>query len=487
MRTLSIINILILTLLALSTPTTRAQQSQFADAPSQRAFAAVYAIDNEEFQRSISAINDKAKAAFLKEYMALMNYTASNSSANYDAFFSASDDAFSAAKGSKYEANLLCQLHIHRSAVYMYNGSLLSAGLQFWKSYNQFKSAEKKYPSYDGQLPFRGAYNILLSQIPEKWKTLKGLLGLDDGNLALGFKQIEQYRQKVSGLKGVEDEALVFSFANMFFSHDQNLSDQLTAIIKENPTPVVRYAYILSCGRRQMGQEAENILSKTPNALKDRFPLFYHQMSKYALRRENANEAILYAQKFISFYTGSSNKCDAYLVMAYANLLNGNKQNAIDLANKCMAVKSDFDIDKRTRNEASYLKDLDPRMLRAQLQFEYGNFEKSRNSLLSFSPLKKDIPEYFFRMARAEEKLGNSDAALAYYDQAIAHSQNSTRYFGPYACIYAADIKINEKDYAAAKKYVDQATKLNNGEYEKELDQRIALTTRTINKFLQSN
>ncbi len=458
-----------------------AQQVVFADDASQTAFADIYAIDNESFARHISSVTDRAKASFLREYMALMNYTAANTQANYDAYIAASDCAFDDVAKSAYAENLTCQLHIHKCMVYMYSGSMVSGGLQFWKSYRAFKQAEQKYPNYTGQLSFRGIYNILFSQIPEKWKTLKGLLGLPDGNLELGFKQVEQYRKAVATLRGVGDEALVFSFVNMFFSHDQNLTSELTKLIKQNPTAVVRYAYVLSCGQRQMGSEAEATLQATDTKTFDRFPLLYHQRAKYALRRVDTKNVIHWSHKFLDTYRGVSNKNNAYLQMAYAYLFMDNKAMAKQMVDKCLAVKSDFDIDRRSHEEAERLMKSDTTMLRARFLFEYGNFAESLRTLERHTPSKDDVVEHTFRRARANEKLGNKAVAIKQYDNVIALSQNDTRYFGPYSCVYVADLYLSSGDKTRALHYVDMAKKLNNGEYQKELDQRIELTRRAIN------
>ena len=457
-----------------------AQPNQFSDAASSKAFEDVYAIDNAAFARDIQKVGDKARAAFLREYMALMNYTAANSKTNYDAYFKASDAAFDAVSGSPYEANLLCQLHIHKCMVYLYDGSMLSGGIQFWKSYQNFKEAERKYPGYEGQLPLRGLYNILFAQIPEKWKSLKGLLGLGEGDTALGLKQIEQYRKKVANVPGVGDEAVLYSFTNIFFSHRQELPEEIIADIKANDKPVVRYAYVLSCGRSQEGGEAVAHLDATPSEVMDRFPLLYHQKGKYALRQLKPDETVQWASRFLGVYKGVSNRNSAYLEMAYAYILKGDKAKARQMVDKCIATTSDFDIDKRARAEAEIAMDASEEMLRARFNFEFGRYEESLRILKSFTPRTQDAAEHAFRTARAEEKLGRVDVAMSGYDKVISLSANSKRYFGPYSAVYAADICIKRGDKARAKKYLATARKLNVGEYKKELDQRIELTERAM-------
>lgn len=470
---------------ALICAATLAQANQFASAECSRVMADIFSINSAAFQTDINDVEQrtrdgKARAAFMREYMALMQYTAANNKANYDAFIRASDAAFSAADGSTYEDNLLTWLHIHKCMVFIYDGSLLSGGIQFWKSYRAFKSAEEKYPSYDGQLPLRGIYNVIFAQIPEKWKSLAGFLGFGEGNTALGFKQIEQHRQKVKNIEGLRDEAVIFSFANMFFSFEQALPSDLMEAIRTNEAPVVRYAYILSCGRCQNGDAAYKSLGETPAAMMDRFPLLYHQKGKYALRRLEPDEAIKWGKRFAETYTGVSCKNGVYVDMAYAYLLKGDRAKAQEMADKCLTIKSDFDIDQRARDEARRLMSTQTEMLRARLQFEYGNFAEAGETLKSFTPKAADVAEYDFRRARVADKMGDGAEAILWYDKTIAASAGSTRYFGPYAAVHAAEICLRKGDKTAAKAYTAKARKLNNGEYKKELDQRIELTERQI-------
>lgn len=466
----------------------RAQANQFASEACSEVVADIFSIDDAAFAKHIAVLatqtrDERARAAFLREYMALMRYAAANNKKNYDAYFKASDAAFSAADGSTYEDNLLSWLHIHKCMVYIYDGSMVSGGLQFLKSYRSFKRAESATPNYEGQIPLRGIFNIILSQVPEKWKGLAGFLGFDDGNTALGFKQLEDYRQKVKGVKGLNDEAVLFSFANMFFSFEQNMPSDIMEAIRTNEAPVVRYAYILSCGRSQNGEAAYKSLQDTPDEVMHRFPLLYHQKGKYALRRLEPDKAIKWGTRFTETYSGVSNKTGVYLDMAYAYLLKGDRTRAKAMVDKCRSMKSDFDIDRRAYEEAALAMDTPVKMLRARLMFEYGKFAEAEAELRSYTPRQKDLAEYYFRLARTEDKQGNKTEALAWYDKTISASAGSTRYFGPYAAVHAAEICIKNRDKSRATAYLAKAKKKNNGEYKKELDQRIELTEREVKKM----
>ena len=442
--------------------------------------SAIYNYDDEAYFKAITHVSDKAIASYLAEYRALMIYTASNSNANYDLYMKASDAALSAVAKHKYEPTLTSNLQIHRCLVEMSNGSMIGGGIQFWKSYRSFKRGEDKIPTYDGQLMLRGIFDILLSQIPEKWKGVAGLFGFGDGNLVKGFEEIDEYHKRVKHIAGLNEESLLLTFANIFLSHEQRVSDKQRNELRSCKVPVVAYAYLLSCGRKCMGAEADEVLAQLPSETFQKFPLMLHQRAKYALRRLDPTKAIQYANEFIQTYKGYSCRNDAPLIKAYALLLNGKKTEALQQAQIAVQTPYRSDVDKRTFRDAEIFPTMNATIVKARFQFEYGNFNESLATLKSITPQNADRLEHTFRTARAEEKLGDTANALKHYNQTISLAQNSKRYFGPYAAVYAADIMLKQGNKKAALNYITTARKLNNGEFSKEIDQRCELTERAV-------
>ena len=454
-------------------------QSNVLSEPNHSAvLAAIYNYDNEAYAKLLPNVTDKAIAAYLAEYQALMIYTAANSEANYRTYIKASDAALNAVEEHQYEPTLTSNLQLHRCLVELSNGSMFGGGVQFWKSYKSFKRGEQTLKNYDGQLMLRAIFDILLSQVPEKWKGLAGLFGFGDGNLTQGFAEIDQYHQKVKNVPGLNEESLLLTFANIFLSHEQRISDAQRTELRSSKAPVVTYAYLLSCGRKCMGAEADDVLNNLDAHTYQVFPLMYHQRAKYALRRLDTANAKHYANNFIAAYTGFSCRNDAPLIKAYAFLLEDNKVEAQKHAKTAMTTPYRSDVDKRTYRDAEIFEQMHPTLVKARFQFEYGNFEASLSTLNAFVPTTTHALEHAFRTARAKEMLGHTDEALRWYDKSISLAADSKRYFGPYAAVYAADIMLKRGNKDAAKRYVAVARKLNNGEFSKEIDQRCSLTER---------
>lgn len=458
----------------------RPQQNVLSSVDASQTMAAIYDYDVQAFNSSITQVSDPVIEAYLREYNALLIYTASNTPENYKKYVAMSDKALDLAGSHKYGATLTSNLQMHRSLVELSTGSLVGGGIQFWKSYRSFKKGEERYSDYDGQLMLRGVFDVLLSQIPEKWKSLAGLFGFGSGNLQKGFSEIDLYYKKVQHVKGLREEALLLTFANIFLSHDQRVTDAQRSLLRNSQTPVIIYAYLLSNGRNCMGSEADFILDNLPPSVLDKFPLIIHQKAKFALRRLDSDSAIKYADEFLTKYKGSSCRNDAPLLKAYALLLQGKRTEAITQANVAASMEFSSDVDKRTNADARIFHTMNQVLVKARFQFEYGNFSESLATLNSFKPKSEDMIEFYFRLARAEDKLGKSSEAIVHYDKAIALAANNKRYFGPYSAVYAADLSLRSGDKISAKKYIDKARVLNNGEFSKEIDQRISLTLRAI-------
>lgn len=469
-----------LLLFLLSTALPLQAQSLFISAGAEHAFADIYAFDTSSFERDIQRVSDKAIKAYLREYQALMHYAAANNAENYEVYMSLSDAALDAIDDHEFEATLRCNLLLHRCLVELSDGSWVGGGLQFKRSYSEFKDGERSHPELNEQLMLRGIYNILLSQIPDKWRWFSSLLGFDDGNLELGLQQIAQYREAMHGVGGLQDESLLLSFANIFLSHEQRADANLEQRMRNSRAPIVRYAYLLSMGRQQRGREADEVIAQSTAEQFQYFPLLWHQRAKFAMRRMDADAAIAYADTFAMTYRGTACVNDIYLIKAYSNLLKGNRAEAIALAEQCAAVTAKSDVDHRTHADALRVKDEDLKLLRSRLCFEYGRFNAAKQEIENYTPSQQHLIEHSFRLARAEEKLGNIDVALQLYDKTIAAAANDDRYFGPYAALYVADIMLTRGDTAKARQYVERAKQLNNGEFSKEIGQRIAVTLRAI-------
>lgn len=442
--------------------------------------SAIYSIDEPSYNSRITQVKDKALNAYLREYWALMTYARANSRDNYKKYLAASDKALTDVEEHKYSYTLLSNIRIHRCLVEMCEGNWVTGGMQFWKAYRVFKSGEEKYYDYDGQLMLRSIYNILLSQIPERWSGLAGFFGFGSGDLQAGFRQVDEYHRRVGAVEGVNEESLILTFANAFLSHEQRISEEQAAELRVSRAPIVVYAYLLSCGRKQNGAEADMVLDKLPEYVAERFPLIYHQKAKFAMRRQDPEKSIAAVDKFVATYKGTTCINDAYLVKAYSHFLAGDEKTAREVAQKAASIKVISDIDKRSQADAEMFDQTEINMLRVRMYFEYGKFEESLRYLGTFSPTKDQVVEYYFRRARAEEKCGVTDKAMKDYVMVISMSGESKRYFGPYAAVYAADLMVKEKNYKAARSYIDSAKRLNNGEFVKEIDQRISLTSRAI-------
>lgn len=457
-----------------------AQRSVLVHDEVSKALYDVYHLDDKSFEQSIGKVHDKAMAAYLKEYKALLDFASENMHSRYEKYMEASDEALSKVSKHKYAENLRANLLLHRCLVEMSCGNMITSGIQFYKSFKAFRSGEKKYKEYEGQIMLRGIYNIILSQVPEKWKSLAGFF-FDKGDLQQGFKEINYYRSLMTGVPGAFEESLLLSFANLFLSHEQRLDEELAYKMRTSTSPAVMYVYILSNGRKQRGAVAEEALNSLPSYMFERYPLLIHQLSKYALRRLDADECIRQADRFIKVYRGIACLNDAYLMKAYAYALKGDYGKRREMALETVRLSSDFDIDERSRDDARRIIDtLDVTLLKSRLHFEYGNYVQSKKTLEGYVPQKADEIEYNFRMARCSEMLGEKSLAKQYYQKTIQMAAKDVQFYGPYAAIYMADLHIAEDDKVEAMKWLLKAKELNDGEHSKEIDQRIAVTRRKI-------
>ena len=448
-----------------------------ADSHMHRALQAIFEMDRKGFETHLALTDNKAERTYLQEYRRLMLYTANNSEANYDLYLAASDraiDALGSAPADR-QPTMRCNLLLHKCMVELSKNNTWTGGMLFWKSYKAFKEGEKVASGQPGQLKLRGIYNVLLAQIPDKWKTLAGFIGFGQGNLEHGLAQIEDYCLKVRDIEGLNQESQLLAFVNFFLSNSRNMNPRLEKRMQQSPSPVVVYTYILTIGKDNRGATADSLLATLPAHAFEQFPLLMHQKGKIALRRLDTRSAIACLDRFLATYTGITGRANALTLTAWALELPGRDAEGQAAAQKAADVERFSASDANSAADARRYAQTDTTLLKARLLTEYGLYDKALAALDGYRPDSATAIEYHFRRGRICQLKGLDAQAIEHYDKAIAQATADKRFHGPYAALYAAQIKVETADMTAASAYLDKAARLNNGEYQKDIEQRISL------------
>jgi tetratricopeptide (TPR) repeat protein len=116
------------------------------------------------------------------------------------------------------------------------------------------------------------------------------------------------------------------------------------------------------------------------------------------------------------------------------------------------------------------------KILKARLFTDGGYYEQAANALKSIAPgeLKsaKEQTEFYYRKARLAHKMNDIPSAKTFYLQSISMTKDNPWYFAPNSALQLGYIAQEQKDYAGAKKYFEQALSYKKHEYKDGIDSK---------------
>ncbi|MFM7856313.1 MAG: hypothetical protein ACKO96_31430 [Flammeovirgaceae bacterium] len=98
---------------------------------------------------------------------------------------------------------------------------------------------------------------------------------------------------------------------------------------------------------------------------------------------------------------------------------------------------------------------------------------------------KKEQAELLYRKARLAHKTHNTSAAKTLYLQCIAFTKDYPWYFAPNSALQLGYMAQDQKDYALAKKYFEQALGYKKHEYKNSIDSKAKFALEQIKNALK--
>ncbi|MCG8579045.1 MAG: hypothetical protein MI866_03975 [Bacteroidales bacterium] len=368
-------------------------------------------------------------------------------------------------------------LLIQQSLLYWNQNKTGDGARSFYKAHRLFKKLYKdQYP--DDYIKLQAIFNIFLSQIPEQFQFLASLFGLE-GNIDEGFKQLNKHLRNIHQQSGNFCEAMVLqTYCQLKFGKPDKQQVQL--LMEQSvhcQSPLLGFIAASLCIKNRMSNEGLTYIRNIDQSSFKSFPLLLYVKGRLMLNQLDLNSNAT-LQQFTTHYQGRSYRTDALMRQAWYYHLHEEVNMRDSLINQVTAQHHlPTSNDKQAKKEVSSLAQKPVSLLKARLLFDGGNYTDARRLLNHIQPETINafnLPEYHYRLGRINKELNMLNEAIACFDKTIAISDNDTRYFGPYAAIEAAKIKLIQKDTLSAKSYLDQAYKLNTGEYKQDISRIIS-------------
>lgn len=353
----------------------------------------------------------------------------------------------------------LCQagIYMHWAFVHLRFNENLKAGTSFRKSFLLLKENQRLFPGFEYDDIFLGIEEAAVGSLPDNYKWIASILGMK-GNIHNGTSKVKKFIHKHDEGDAFYNEAVIYyTYINYYILADKEeawatvssksfgINDNLlNSFVKINIAINYRKAAI-----------ARNVLQQVSgNENYSRYPIFDYEYG-YALLHGLDNAAIERFRKFLDDYRGAIFIKDAWQKMAYAYYLQGNTKMAEYCKRKILTEgTASTDSDKQALRFAQNSRWPNITLLKVQLLTDGGYYQQAEKVIESTGIRDYTTPplqsEYYFRLARVNDELGNKTNAIAHYNKAIEIGTGRPEQFAARSALMAGLLyeKMMQKDNA---------------------------------------
>ena len=413
---------------------------------------------------------------YLKQYKQFLTYLANDNQANYEAFNQAHSQAMETlpTKDLNWHLVFSSNMLLQKSLVEFGRGNHFQGAMALYRSHKAFREIEPNSANMLWQLKLRGIFNILWDRIPDHLRFFSNLAGLK-GDYYMGIRQLVAYNDKTTAPGLADESKIILLYIHQLFQQDnEDLVELFEETMAESHPPLTNFLYSGILSRMNHGAKALDALLNVPKSTMAKFPLLQYQYARLLLNAGHIDRSESEMTQFLKQYKGDSFTNDAYLQMSRICYLKGATDQAAEWSLKCLSHQpAATTIDRQAVDESRQFNQWQPSLLLARLYFDHGDYEKAQEWASKPINLPQAKIEQEYRKGRIAHKKGNLATAVQFYNRAIALAAKDTKYYGPYAALFCAEIKIATREYQEANRYLALARKLNTGEYKQDIEYRI--------------
>ncbi len=355
-----------------------------------------------------------------------------------------------------------------------------TAAFEFRAAFKLLEKNKNEFPNFIHNLKSLSVIHAIIGTAPKSLNLLKIISGID-GTLEEGLREIDKV------IKYCEDNYFLFkdevyTIRAFIAYHLENDKEKSWNIIEsagfdlEN-SPLACFVAANMAQKVGKNDEAIAILESRPKG-GGRLPFYYldYMLGKSKLYK-NDIDAKVYLSNFVNNFSGINYIKDAYLKLAWFELVNNNEDSYWQNIDKCTYKgKSVVDEDKVAYEEATKAIKPDPILLKSRLLYDGSYFFKAYIFLAANEDKIQNTLagklEFNYRMARILQALKNYPEAIEYFDLTIGLGKNDDSYYACNSALQIGLISEELKRYKKAKVYYLKCLDINPSEYKNSLHQK---------------
>lgn len=372
------------------------------------------------------------------------------------------------------EINLQCALIRGRFHEYV------TSAFEINKAYSLLKENAEKYPGFLPNQKNIGMINALLGSMPDGLKRTLSAFGIR-GNTA---KDVIILNYLAAGIADTPyaffyDEVVFYlAYIQTDIIHDPAAYAKIIRNTESIDPSSLLKTYLRSYAGMKTAhndEAIETLLGRPSGAAYQPYP-YLDYLSGVAKTHQLDQQAARYFQSYLHHYRGINHVKDAYLHLAWLELLDNNSNGYRNYIEKVKTKGNTYhEKDKQALNEAN---DATPDLvlLKARLLFDGGYYARALQVIQTkkIADLKniRDRTEYYYRMARIYDETGKHEMAIRFYQSAVNSGRNERYYFASNAAYRIGMIYEKLKNYSRARSMYTTAIAMKNHDYESSIENK---------------
>ena len=353
-------------------------------------------------------------------------------------------------KNSPYYLYAQAEINLHWALIRGKYGAYYAASKEINRANTLLKDNQKKFPDFHLNLKGLGFINVVIGSLPDGFvKSALAKFGVR-GDIATGLKQLDQLAENLpkSAFEPFYEE-VIFYYSYILADVAKTPSAyaktmKYTARIVDTSL-LKSYMQAYASARSGKNNEAIAILERRPggNGYQS-FAYLDYLLGVVKLNKLDTGAATSAFQQFLKSTQGVNYIKDTYLHLAWISLLRNDSSGYQTYINRVKSSGFTYhDKDKQALNEAN-AQTPNATLLKARLLFD-GGYLTSAAAVLSKSGVNsfktvRDKAEYYYRMGRIQDHLGQYESAINNYQAAINTGEGLKEYFAANAALQMAKL-----------------------------------------------
>lgn len=358
-------------------------------------------------------------------------------------------------------------------------GEYFTAAREIKRASSQLQENTKKYPGFHLNIKGLGLINVFLGKLPDGvLKSALSAFGIR-GDVQKGLSMLDKLAQNLprsSYEPFYEEVVFYYAFVLSDVVHAPDAYAKTMKYTERIADSSLLKAYLQAyvCARNGHNEEAITILANRPaGEAYQPFPYLELLMGTARLNKLDYS-AELNFKKFLQLNKGVNYVKDANLHLAWIALLGDDTGAYKGYIAKVKGLGYTYgEKDKQALNEAGAPVP-DITLLKARLLFDGGYYTKALTVLSAEDPgayhVVKDKAEYYYRLGRINDALGNDETALQDYQNAINYGKNLKYYYAATAALNMGRIYAAKNNNSNARKCFGIAINMKDHEYENSIE-----------------